>query len=260
MSHDDPAAHGPPRRYRIRLEEPPSSGVGLKKTGLAIVILVVLIAIFSNTSSDREVRGPSDIDLSSTETADEVVREAKKLSPDVGTPATAPIEREPKGRPDNGSFIELNGVQFTLDVPVGWTQDRQSRQIFLRKPADGRVCQLTSNQSFNVAAFKGDALGNEVAYEEALAEELLTIGVQGAATVEVDGGIMYMSLNGPSYRYAVRLHIVMNAGKSSTSRLAINATAIDNTMMVRLQCMNMGGLADNGNEMERLARSLAVKS
>lgn len=261
MSHDDPAAHGtPPRRHRIRLEEPPSSGAGLKKTSLAIVILVILIAILFGTSSDREVQGQNDIAPSATQSADAVVRETKKLSPDVDAPATAPVEREPRGRPDNESFINLNGVQFALDVPVGWTQDRHSRQIFLRKPADGRVCQLTSNASFNVAAFKEDALGKEAAYEQALAKELLAIGAQGAATVKVDGRTMYTSHQGPSYRYAVRLHTVITAGKNSTSRLAINATAINNAMMVRLQCMNMGSMADDGNEMERLARSLAVKN
>ncbi|WP_069105692.1 hypothetical protein [Acidovorax sp. RAC01] len=161
-----------------------------------------------------------------------------------------------------GTHMNVKGIALNVDVlPGNWAVENTGTQAFLRK-SDGRLCQITANAPVDVSSLQTETRGREVDFEAALMSELLTAGANmaGGKGIETKAeGTLLFSESGPGLvKYGVRLITDMSTGTTHARRLAVISTVAKGDRLVRLSCMNMGGITDNGEHMAKLARSLAL--
>ncbi len=237
----------------IKLTKPASSGSGLKIVGLVIAAAALLLWLFSGSGSNESPAVSGSTQLTGQGAADLAVAITKQLGE-----ASKPGAESAPQMDSGASPSALNGVRFTVAMPTGWATETAGRQIFLRKPGDPRVCQITANPGFDLAGFREEALGKEIEFESQTMKEIFEAVGQGQVKVNVTGKLLDSSNSGDTYRYAVQTRSTTSANARSTTQSGVNATSIAGTSMVRLQCMNMEGDHDKGSDMETIGRSLSV--
>jgi len=252
------ANHDSPSKERIKLVEPAfqlrkpqSPGSGLKFAG-ALVLLVILLLWFYSSSD------PKPLQLSPQEgaaAADQVEQLTKELSERAREAENAKMKKMSGG---TARTLTLNEVQFTFNVPSGWSLSDAGRQKFVRKNGDARICQLTADKSYDTKGLIAEVRGKEVAFEAQYMKEALGMAVPKEVRIEVGGNLLHSSYGSNSVNYIVRTRAKMIANNRGIEQTGINSTYAVGRLMVRMQCMNMAGTSDDGGAMETMGRSLKL--
>lgn len=244
---------------RIKLVEPPlqlkrphSPGSGLKVAGALVLVAVILVWLFGGI--DR----PKPIQLSPQEgeaAADKVEQLTKELSERAREAENTKMKKMAGGE---HRTLTLNGVQFRITVPSGWSVSDAGRQKFVRRSGDSRNCQLTADNAYDTKGLIAEVKGKEVEFEAQYMKEALGMAVPKEVRIEVSAKLLLNNYSSTSLNYVVRTRLKMIAGNRSIEQMGINATFAAAKLMVRLQCINMAGTADEDNAMESMGRSLKM--
>ena len=267
------ANHHSPPKERIKLVEPPLQlrqppppGSGLKQAAALVLFAVLLLWLFSGGDgspkpiqpSSQGGSSPRQIQLSPQGNAtavDQVEQLTKELSERARETESATMKKMAGG---GDQLLILNGVQFRITVPTGWTVSEAGRQSFVKKSGDARICQLTADKNFDTKGMITDVKGKEVEFEARYMKEALGMAVPSEVRIEVRGDLLQSSYNSDLIKYTVRTRATIKAGNKSIEQGGINTTVAASKLMVRLQCMNTSGTSDQDGSMESMGRSLKL--
>ena len=224
----------------VKLKKPRSPMWQMTLVALAVFVFITLI--WPLFSSDR---GQSGADV---RTADQVVDVTREMSGDTqASPAWT-----------NGGPHSLNGVSFDIALAPGWRAEPATRQIFLSRQGDSRVCQITAQRPFDVKGFRSEVQGKEIGFENATVTEAMSMAVPASARVSVTSTLLDSVSTEGQYRYAVSTVTSVTMDTLSSKQTGVNATAVAGESMVRLQCADTAGGSDPDQAMATMGRSLSL--
>jgi len=254
------SSNAPPKE-KLQLVEPPlelrrprSPGSGLKVAGAFVVLAVLLLWLFGGGRSPKPIHPTVQEGAAA---ADQLERLTKELSERAGEAKNAKMKKLAGGE---DRTLTLNGVQIRVFVPPGWSISDDTRQKFLRRSGDSRICQLTADSNFDTKGRIAEIRGKEVDFEAQTMKEALGMAVPKEVRIDVGTELVLSSYTSNSVNYAVKTRMTMVVGNRSIEQSGVNSTFAAGSLMVRLQCMNMSGTGDEDNYMEMIGRSLNLHS
>jgi hypothetical protein len=244
---------------KLKLKRPPSVGSGLKIAGAIVTAIVTLLWIVRGDDSPKS----RDLQLTPAEAAASAADRVEQLTKELdGTTQNAQPSSLFEMTNEGATELSLNGVKFKIAVPQGWKPSNNATQIFLRKQGDPRICQLTTATKYDTAGLINDVKGKEVNFEAEYMRAALGATLSDDAQVIVGGKLLISKYGKNKLHYAVRTFTFMKlfADSQLIEQRGINAVFAFRSSMVRLQCMNMSGKSDDGEDMENMGKSLNIAS